>query len=86
MGIINVKITDETEMAFRLELLKRKGSKKGAMGEAVDEALQIWAISIHPEAYERIKSRVGEKDVQSIPDVVRKIFSEWYTREFHSPI
>lgn len=42
MGVINVKISDETENAFRMALLKNKGAKKGAMGEAVEEALKMW--------------------------------------------
>ena len=42
MGIINVKIDDDTETAFRIEFIKRFGSKKGIMGQAVDEALRNW--------------------------------------------
>lgn len=42
MGVINVKISDETEAFFRMELLKRWGSKKGVMGEQVDIALINW--------------------------------------------
>ena len=42
MGVINVKISDETEAAFRMAILKHKGAKKGAMGEAVEEALKLW--------------------------------------------
>ena len=42
MGIINVKISDEVEQEFRVELMKRGGYKKGAMGEAVEDALKIW--------------------------------------------
>jgi len=46
MGVINVKISDEIEAEFRMELLKRKGAKKGAMGAAVEEALRLWIGAI----------------------------------------
>ncbi|MHA2164179.1 MAG: hypothetical protein ACXABF_17345 [Candidatus Thorarchaeota archaeon] len=42
MGVINLKISDETETLFRIELLKRFTKKKGIMGEQVDIALKNW--------------------------------------------
>jgi hypothetical protein len=42
MGVLRVEISDETEAAFRIELLRRKGAKKEALAEAVEEALQMW--------------------------------------------
>jgi hypothetical protein len=42
MGVINLKISDETETLFRIELLKRFTKKKGIMGEQVDVALRNW--------------------------------------------
>ena len=42
MGVINVKISDDTEKSFRMELLERMGYRKGIMGKAVDEALRNW--------------------------------------------
>jgi len=42
MGILRVEISDETEAIFRMELLRRKGAEKGALAEAVEEALQMW--------------------------------------------
>jgi len=42
MGVINVKISDETESKFRMELLRRFSSKKGVMGKQVDLALKNW--------------------------------------------
>ncbi len=43
MGKITVLISDETERALRLELVKRgRAGRKGALGEAIDEAIRIW--------------------------------------------
>lgn len=42
MGVLRVEISDETEAVFRIELFRRKGAKKGALAEAVEEALQMW--------------------------------------------
>ena len=38
----------EIDKTFRLRVLKLKGSKKGALGEAVSEALSLW-LEAHPE-------------------------------------
>jgi hypothetical protein len=42
MGVLNVEIDDELEKQFRIEVVKRKGSKKGSLREAVEEALRLW--------------------------------------------
>lgn len=42
MGVLNVEIDDELEKKFRVKVLERKGSKKGALTEAVEEALKLW--------------------------------------------
>ncbi|MBC8522203.1 MAG: hypothetical protein H8D26_09520 [Methanomicrobia archaeon] len=42
MGIINVKVDDEVEMAFRRGVLEAKGKKKGALGKGIEEAMKIW--------------------------------------------
>jgi hypothetical protein len=42
MGVLNVEINDELEKEFRVKVLERKGSKKGALTEAVEEALKLW--------------------------------------------
>jgi len=41
MGVVTVTIDDEVEERFR-EKLKQQGAGKGAMGEAVSEALEKW--------------------------------------------
>ena len=38
----------EIDKTFRLRVLKLKGSKKGALGEAVSETLGLW-LEAHPE-------------------------------------
>jgi hypothetical protein len=42
MGVLNVEIDDELEKQFRMKVLERKGSRKGALTEAVEEALKLW--------------------------------------------
>ena len=42
MGHIFVKIDNELEKAFRKRVLELKGSKKGALSEAVEEAIRLW--------------------------------------------
>lgn len=41
MGVVTVTIDDEVEERFR-EKLEELGNEKGAMGEAVSEALDKW--------------------------------------------
>jgi len=42
MGVINVRVEDEVEMAFRRKVLEVKGKEKGALGKAVEEAMELW--------------------------------------------
>jgi len=42
MGVITVKIPDKLEMKFRKKVLDVYGKKKGALGEAVAEAIKLW--------------------------------------------
>lgn len=86
MGVINVKISDETEGVFRIQLLIRKGSKKGGMGEAVDEALRIWSKSITGEIYEALEEAKKEWKLNSVPEVVHQIIGDWYNNRIqHRP-
>jgi len=39
---ILVEIDDELEMKFRIVVLKVKGKKRGALSEAVEEAIRLW--------------------------------------------
>jgi len=38
----------EIDKTFRLRVLKLRGTSKGALGEAVSEALGLW-LEAHPE-------------------------------------
>jgi len=42
MGYLFVKVSDEVEKEFRRLVLELKGSKKGALSEAVEEAIRLW--------------------------------------------
>ncbi len=53
MGRMLVKIDDELEERFRIAVLKIKGKKRGALSEAVEEAIKLWL-----EKYENQKERI----------------------------
>ena len=42
MGKILAKIDDELERRFRIAVLKVKGKRRGALSEAVEEAIRLW--------------------------------------------
>lgn len=42
MGRIFVEVPDELEKRFRMKVLELRGAKKGSLGEAVREALEMW--------------------------------------------
>ena len=42
MGKMLAKIDDELERRFRIAVLKIKGKKRGAISEAVEEAIRLW--------------------------------------------
>lgn len=42
MGKLYITIGDEVEQKFRIAVLKIKGKKKGALSEAVEEAIKLW--------------------------------------------
>ena len=42
MGTITISVEDETEKLFRKLASAKYGKRKGALGEAVTEAMQIW--------------------------------------------
>lgn len=45
MGILFVRIDDDLEKKFRVEVVKRYGGKRGAISKAVEEAIKIWLSS-----------------------------------------
>ena len=42
MGTITINIDDKTEEQFRMNVKRKFGTKKGALGAAVVEALKQW--------------------------------------------
>ncbi len=43
MGTITISVEDETEKLFRKLASAKYGKRKGALGEAVEEAIGLWA-------------------------------------------
>ena len=42
MGKILAKIDDKLEKRFRMVVLEVKGKRRGALSEAVEEAIKLW--------------------------------------------
>ena len=42
MGRVDVRLPDAIEKAFREEVFKRKGMKRGNITEAIQEAVLLW--------------------------------------------
>jgi len=42
MGLLHVRIPDDLDVEFRKRVLDTKGTRKGALTEAVIEAIQLW--------------------------------------------
>lgn len=42
MGQITIKVDDQIEEQFRQRVGKVKGAKKGTMGIAMQEAMELW--------------------------------------------
>lgn len=42
MGVLNVKVDDKLEREFRKKVIDVYGSKKGALGMAIEEAIRLW--------------------------------------------
>lgn len=51
MGTITISIDDITEEKFREIVKKRRGTRKGSLGEATTEALELW---VHRETQDAI--------------------------------
>jgi len=48
MGRMTIQISDKIDKAFRLRILMLKGTRKGVLGESVEEALVLW-LEMNPE-------------------------------------
>jgi len=40
--VLHIEIDPNLEREFRFEVLRRKGAKRGALAEAVEEAIRLW--------------------------------------------
>ncbi len=45
MGTITINVDDDMEKRFRITVTKEKGLGKGKLGNAVEEALDLWVKS-----------------------------------------
>lgn len=61
MGVVTVSIDDDVEERFR-EKLDELGNEKGAMGEAISEALDVWMRRTKDEKLEW--QRIAEEGVE----------------------
>jgi hypothetical protein len=57
MGIITISIDDDTEKRFRETAKKKLGERKGYLGEATTEALELW---VKKQTQEEIAQRALE--------------------------
>ena len=48
MGKLSFEVPDDVEMAFRMKVLKKYGSKKGALSMALTEAMKLWIEKADP--------------------------------------
>ena len=57
MGTITLTVRDEVETKFREMVGERYSQKKGSLGKAVTEAMELW---IHERQQEKISGRALE--------------------------
>jgi len=61
MGTITLSIDDRTEKEFRRLVEKTLGKRKGALGEAATEAMEIWIRAKTQEEIARDALELAEK-------------------------
>ena len=84
MGTITINLEDETEKKFRKLAGSKYGKRKGALGEAFEEALQIWLKSESSSVKKAIEL-LEKGDYQSLPsDVYVRGFLKNLAQEFNS--
>jgi hypothetical protein len=42
MGRMTIELSDELDREFRMKVAKEYGGKKGALGDAIEEAVKLW--------------------------------------------
>jgi len=53
MGKMNIIITDKTERRFRDAVTRYKGTKKGSISKAVEEAFELWIESYNTAIFQK---------------------------------
>jgi ribosomal protein L23 len=53
MGKMNIVITDKTERRFRDAVTRHKGTKKGSISKAVEEAFELWIESYNTAIFQK---------------------------------
>lgn len=61
MGTITVNVKDDTEEEFRNTVKDEKGTGKGKLGKAIDEALRKWVEEKKQKAIARKLIELSEK-------------------------
>lgn len=46
MGQITIQIPDDVERRLRIKVAEKYGGKRGALGEAIAEAIELWLKQI----------------------------------------
>jgi hypothetical protein len=62
MGTITISVDDETERKFREVVTRVHGKRKGALGEATTEALNLWVKEKMQEEISRTALILMEKE------------------------
>jgi hypothetical protein len=62
MGTITISIDDETDRKFREVVTRVHGKRKGALGEATTEALNLWVKEKMQEEISRTALLLMEKE------------------------
>jgi hypothetical protein len=53
MGKMNIIINDKTERRFRDAVTRYKGTKKGSISKAVEEAFELWIESYNTAIFQK---------------------------------
>ena len=62
MGTITISVDDETERKFREVAIRVLGKRKGALGQATTEALNLWVKEKMQEEISRVALILMEKE------------------------
>ncbi len=66
MGEVKVKLSDETEEAFRKSAMETFGYSKGSLSEAAEQAIKAWAAG-------QVKPEKMQDPVQAITGLLKHV-------------